>query len=418
MEMQVDIIKDLKDYNIYLLRTTGSKDMLSVGLSRANITYAILIHSIYTARNKGETWQITLDDLAKTFCMDKVQLRKYAVYLVKLGVLDVVDNNTFMPKMGSAPEQPLFIPVYTRGATLEDKELWSPRTRMLRSPRDTANPPKLPNGAIGASPELFSGGHTLIAYNYRGLVSGTNEPINIIVAHSSVNRFSETLKAAWFASNGVKQIPNGYAVLKQGSNFWDIATPDHFKSNDYCKPDCAPVPFWQDINVNLFFGNTASESARGGLYRKLLLHTQDVVKDNPQLLPWITNVGVGNYIELVKESGLKVAKMQQEELVKMTTQGKRASTTRLVAEEKIKVVKHNEQHVANEQHIANEQHVANEQRFEHQPALSIRGRLNLSFTSSQLIRRVFSSDLDESTQDILVEHIIQARMWKHYSRMK
>ena len=104
MEMQVDIIKDLKEYNIYLLRTTGSKDMLSVGLSRANITYAILIHSICTARNKGETWQITLDDLAKTFCMDKVQLRKYAVYLVKLGVLDVVDNNTFMPKMGSAPE--------------------------------------------------------------------------------------------------------------------------------------------------------------------------------------------------------------------------------------------------------------------------------------------------------------------------
>lgn len=412
MEMQVDIIKDLKEYNIYLLRTTGSKDMLSVGLSRANITYAILIHSIYTARNKGETWQITLDDLAKTFCMDKVQLRKYAVYLVKLGVLDVVDNNTFMPKMGSAPEQPLFIPVYTRGATLEDKELWSPRTRMLRSPRDTATPPKLPTNAIGASPELFSGGHTLIAYNYRGLVSGTNEPINIIVAHSSVNRFSENLKAAWFASNGVKQIPNGYAILKQGQNFWDIATPDHFKSNDYCKPDCAPVPFWQDINVSLFFGNTASESARGGLYRRLLLHTQDVVKDNPQLLPWITNVGVGNYVKLVKESGLKVAKKQQEELVKMTTQNKQASTTRFVNEEKIKVIKPNEQRVVNEQHIANEQH------FEHQPTLSIRGRLNLSPTSSQLIRRVFSSDLDESTQDILVEHIIQARMWKHYSRMK
>ena len=407
-----DLIKDLKEYNIYLLRTTGSKDMLSVGLSRANITYAILIHSIYTARNKGETWQITLDDLAKTFCMDKVQLRKYAVYLVKLGVLDVVDNNTFMPKMGSAPEQPLFIPVYTRGATLEDKELWSPRTRMLRSPRDTANPPKLPTNAIGASPELFSGGHTLIAYNYRGLVSGTNEPINIIVAHSSVNRFSENLKAAWFASNGVKQIPNGYAILKQGQNFWDIATPDHFKSNDYCKPDCAPVPFWQDINVSLFFGNTASESARGGLYRRLLLHTQDVVKDNPQLLPWITNVGVGNYVKLVKESGLKVAKKQQEELVKMTTQNKQTSTTRFVNEEKIKVIKPNEQRVVNEQHIANEQH------FEHQPTLSIRGRLNLSPTSSQLIRRVFSSDLDESTQDILVEHIIQARMWKHYSRMK
>lgn len=412
MEMQVDIIKDLKEYNIYLLRTTGSKDMLSVGLSRANITYAVLIHSIYTARNKGETWQITLDDLAKTFCMDKVQLRKYAVYLVKLGVLDVVDNNTFMPKMGSAPEQPLFIPVYTRGAALEDKELWSPRTRILRSPRDTTNPPKLPDGAIGASPELFSGGHTLIAYNYRGLISGANEPINIIVAHSSVNRFSENLKAAWFASNGVKQIPNGYAILKQGQNFWDIATPDHFKSNDYCKPDCAPVPFWQDINVSLFFGNTASESARGGLYRRLLLHTQDVVKDNPQLLPWITNVGVGNYVKLVKESGLKVAKKQQEELVKMTTQNKQASTTRFVNEEKIKVIKPNEQRVVNEQHIANEQH------FEHQPTLSIRGRLNLSPTSSQLIRRVFSSDLDESTQDILVEHIIQARMWKHYSRMK
>lgn len=412
MEMQVDIIKDLKEYNIYLLRTTGSKDMLSVGLSRANITYAILIHSIFTARNKGETWQITLDDLVETFCMDKVQLRKYAVYLVKLGILDVVDNNTFMPKMGSAPEQPLFIPVYTRGAVLEDKELWSPRTRILRSPRDTTNPPKLPDGAIGASPELFSGGHTLIAYNYRGLISGANEPINIIVAHSSVNRFSENLKAAWFASNGVKQIPNGYAILKQGQNFWDIATPDHFKSNDYCKPDCAPVPFWQDINVSLFFGNTASESARGGLYRRLLLHTQDVVKDNPQLLPWITNVGIGNYVKLVKESGLKVAKKQQEELVKMTTQNKQVSTTRFVNEEKIKVIKPNEQRVVNEQHIANEQH------FEHQPTLSIRGRLNLSPTSSQLIRRVFSSDLDESTQDILVEHIIQARMWKHYSRMK
>lgn len=117
--------------------------------------------------------------------------------------------------MGSAPEQPLFIPVYTRGAALEEKEFWSPRTRILRSPRDTSNPPKLPSNAIGASPELFGGGHTLIAYNYRGLISGANEPINIIAAHSSVNKFSENLKAAWFASNGVKQIPNGYAILNK-----------------------------------------------------------------------------------------------------------------------------------------------------------------------------------------------------------
>lgn len=405
MEMQVDIIKDLKEYNIYLLRTTGSKDMLSVGLSRANITYAILIHSICTARSKGETWQITLDELSKVFCMEKVQLRKYAIFLVKLGVLDVVDNNTFMPKMGSAPEQPLFIPVYTRGAALEEKDLWSPRTRILRSPRDTSNPPKLPSNAIGASPELFGGGHTLIAYNYIGLISGANEPINIIAAHSSVNKFSENLKAAWFASNGVKQIPNGYAILKQGLNFWDIATPEHFKSNDYCKPDCAPVPFWQDSSVSSLFGSTASESARGGLYRKLLLRTQDIVKDNPQLLPWITTVGVGNYMELVRESGLKVARKQREELIKMTTQDKTPSNTK-VDIEKVKTTK------------PAEQQVASEQRFEPQPALSIRGRLNLSFTSSQLIRRVFSSDLDESTQDILVEHIIQARMWKHYNRMK
>ncbi len=403
MEMQVDVVKDLKDYNIYLLRTTGSKDMLSVGLSRANITYAILIHSICTARFKGETWQITLDDLAKHFCMDKTQLRKYAIYLVKLGLLDVVDNNTFMPKMGSAPEQPMFIPVYTRGAALEDKEIWSSRTRVLRSPRDTTNPPKLPSDAIGASPELFGGGHTLIAYNYKGLIN--NEPINIIVAHSNVNKFSENLKAAWFAANGVKQIPNGYAILKQGSNFWDIATPDHFKSNDYCKPDCAPVPFWQATNVSLFFGSTASESARGGLYRKLLLHTQDIVKDNPQLLPWITQVGVENYVELVRESGLKVAKVQQEELVKMTTKDKTNINTK-VSVEKIQATKPTEQQVANGQHS------------EPQPAFSIRGRLNLSFTSSQLIRKVFTSDLDETTQDILVEHIIQARMWKHYSRMK
>lgn len=413
MDMQLDVLKDLRDNNIYLLRSASSKDTLTIGIARSNIAYAVIIHSVITARTRGESWQLTADTLAEMLKLDKIPLRKYLRYLVNQGILDAVDEETFTPKMDSSLDHPIFIPVYNRPPNAEDKDNWTIRTRILRSPRDTAAAPKLPDTAIETSPEVFNGGHTLIAYNYRGFI-GEDEPVNILVAHNSLNKFDGYLKATWFAANGVKQVPNGFSILKQPRDFWELATPAAFKTNEYCLPEFAPVPLWQQMNVESFFGTTATESSRNVQYKKIVVKTQEVLRDHPEYLPWITSVGVGNYNMLVRSSDMKASNLRKQAVLKSTTQHKateasmsKAKQTKVplkpdVATSDVKVEKRKDLTV-------NEASA---------PLLSIRGRLNTSqLTSAQLIRRLLESSLDIETQDILIEQIIQARMWK-YSRIK
>lgn len=402
MEIQLDVIKSLRDNNIYLLRSLGSKDQLPIGIGRSNIAYAIIIHSVITARAKGESWQMSLDSLSNMFHIEKTTLRKYLNYLVHKGILDAVDSTTFIPKMANNPDLPIFIPVYTHATSLAAEAMWNIRTRMMVSPRDTATPPKLPEDAVGASPDLYNGGYTLISYNYKGMVN-PEEPLNIIVAHGATNRFEEPLKAAWFAANGIKQSPNGFNILKSGEKFWEQATPELFKINDYKHPDCAPVPFWFTIDIYKFFGTTASESARMQMYRKLILRTQELVKGQPQLFPWITSVGIGNYDQLVQSSRTLRRQVHEAETIKTMTPPPPAvsqqSQVPAVGEKIIEIPK-----------VVEDRSV---------PPVSIRSHIGPApLTSAQLIRKVLGCDLDTFTQDALVEQIIQARMFKYSTRLK
>lgn len=398
MEMQLDVIKDLRENNIFLIRSNGGKDNLSIGLAKVNIAYAIIIHSVIVARAKGESWQITLDQFVDLTGIDRVTLKRYLMYLVSLGILDAVDNTTFIPKMGTNPEQPMFIPVYTRAAVINSDEIWNARTRVMFSPRDTSPFPKFPETITKSAPDAFAGGYTLISYNYRGFI-GEGEPLNILVAHSERNPFEGSLKAEWFAANGVKQVPNGFALLKSANKFWELATPEHFKEAGFCEPECAPVPFWLQMDILAFFGFTATESARTQIYRKLLLRTQDIVKEQPQFFPWITSVGVGNYDGLVKSSEAKNVRTRKMDVMKgMTPPPQKVYKITKPAPQESDVVSKEEPPVA---------------------AMSIRGRAGVSaFSSSQLIRQVFGSNIEANVQDLLVEQIIQARMFKYLTRNK
>lgn len=414
MDMQLDVLKDLRDNNIYLLRSASSKDTLTIGIARSNIAYAIIIHSVITARTRGESWQLTAGTLAEMLKLDKIPLRKYLRYLVNQGILDAVDEETFTPKMDSSLEHPIFIPVYNRPPNAEDKDNWTIRTRILRSPRDNAAAPKLPDNAIETSPEIFNGGHTLIAYNYRGLI-GEDEPVNILVAHNSLNKFDGYLKATWFAANGVKQVPSGFAILKHPRDFWELATPAAFKTNEYCLPEFAPVPFWQQMSVESFFGTAATESSRNVQYKKIVVKTQEILKDHPEYLPWITSVGAGNYNMLVRSSDVKISKLRKQAVLKSATQHK---TTESSTSE-VKQIKLPLKSDASIQDTGVEERKDLVASKESTPLLSIRGRLNTSqLTSAQLIRRLLGSSLDVEIQDILIEQIIQARMWKYSTRIK